>query len=136
MSLRVRQSDSPKVYKIRLQKGDLVVVRSGKYKGKTGKVLATHPSENKVTVDGINVVKKHVKPNRAHPQGGIIDLHLPMWVSKVAIVEPTSKKPSRIGYQVAKDGAKTRVYKKSGKEIAAAKAVKPSTGAQAKGEKK
>jgi large subunit ribosomal protein L24 len=106
-----------KLYKIRLKKGDLVVVRSGKYKGKTGKVVATHPSENKVTVDGINVIKKHQKPNRTHPQGGIIEVTKPIWVSKVAIVEPTSKKPSRIGYKLAADGSKTRLFKSTGKEI-------------------
>jgi large subunit ribosomal protein L24 len=106
-----------KIYKIRLKKGDTVVVLAGKYKGKTGKVLATHPRENKVTVEGINIVKKHVKPTRTNPQGGIVDLTKPMWVSKVAIMEPTSKKPSRIGYEIAKDGTKTRVFKKTGKEI-------------------
>jgi large subunit ribosomal protein L24 len=106
-----------KLYKIRLKKGDTVVVLAGKYKGKTGKVLATHPRENKVTVEGINIVKKHQKPNRANPQGGILDITKPMWVSKVAIVDPATKKPSRIGYSVAKDGSKVRVYKKSGKEI-------------------
>jgi large subunit ribosomal protein L24 len=106
-----------KLYKIRLKKGDTVTVLAGKYKGKTGKVLATHPRDNKVTVEGVNIVKKHVKPNRANPQGGIIELTKPMWVSKVAIVEPTSKKPSRIGYTVAKDGNKTRIFKKTGKEI-------------------
>lgn len=106
-----------KTFKIRLKKGDTVTVLSGKYKGKTGKVLATHPTENKVTVEGINIVKKHQKPNREYPQGGIIDITKPIWVSKVAIVEPTSKKPSRIGYQLTKDGTKTRVFKKSGKEI-------------------
>lgn len=106
-----------KLYKIRLKKGDLVVVRSGKYKGKTGKVLATHPSENKVTIDGINIVKKHQKPNREHPQGGIIEMTKPLWVSKVAIVETTSKKPSRIGYKLNADGTKTRVFKTTGKEI-------------------
>lgn len=105
------------LYKIRLKKGDTVVVRSGKYKGKTGKVTATHPRENKVTVDGINIVKKHVKPNRQHPQGAIVEVTKPIWVSKVSIVEPTSKKASRIGYQVAKDGKKVRVFKKTGKEI-------------------
>lgn len=104
-------------YKIRLKKGDLVQVLSGKYKGKTGKVLATHPRENKVTVEGINIVKKHQKPNNKHPQGGIIELTKPMWVSKVAIVEPTSKKPSRIGYLLNDDGTKTRVFKSTGKEI-------------------
>lgn len=106
-----------KLFKIRLKKGDLVVVRSGKYKGKTGKVTATHPSENKVTVDGINVIKKHQKPNRAHPQGGIVEITKPIWVSKVAIVEPTSKKPSRIGYKLDAKGEKTRVFKSTGKEI-------------------
>jgi len=104
-------------YKIRLKKGDLVQVMSGKYKGKTGKVTATHPALNKVTVDGINIVKKHVKPNKEHPQGAVVELTKPIWVSKVAIIEPTTKKPSRIGYKLDKDGNKTRVYKVGGKEI-------------------
>lgn len=104
-------------FKIRLKKGDTVIVRAGKYKGKTGKVVLTHPSENKVTVEGINVVKKHVKPNREYPQGAIIDLTKPIWTSKVAIVEPTSKKASKIGYSFDKDGKKTRVFKSNGKEI-------------------
>ncbi len=106
-----------KVYKIRLKKGDTVVVRSGKYKGKTGKVTAVHPTENKVTVEGINIVKKHQKPNRAHPQGGIIEITKPIDVSKVGVQDPASKKPSRIGMNVDKDGKKTRVFKTSGKEI-------------------
>ena len=106
-----------KLYKIRLKKGDTVVVRAGKDRGKTGKVVATHPSENKVTVEGLNIVKKHVKPTRANPQGGIVELTKPIWVSKVSIVEPTSKKASRIGYRLDKDGNKTRVFKSSGKEI-------------------
>lgn len=105
------------VYKIRLKKGDTVIVRAGRDKGKTGKVVATHPSENKVTVEGINIVKKHVKPTRTNPQGGIVELTKPIWVSKVSIVEPTSKKASRIGYQLDKDGKKTRVFKSTGKEI-------------------
>ena len=103
--------------KIRLKKGDTVVVRSGKYRGKTGKITATHPRENKVTVDGINIVKKHVKPNQQHPQGAIVEITKPIWVSKVGIIEPASKKPSRIGYKLDKDGTKTRVFKKTGKEI-------------------
>lgn len=105
------------LYKIRLKKGDTVMVRAGKYKGKTGKVLSTHPSENKVTVEGINVVSKHVKPTRSNPQGGITEVTKPIWVSKVSIVEPESKKPTRIGYKTDGAGNKTRVYKRSGKEI-------------------
>ena len=109
--------ESKQVFKIRLKKGDTVIVRAGKYKGQTGKITATHPSENKVTVEGINIVKKHVKPNQAHPQGAIVELTKPIWVSKVGIVEPTSKKASRIGYQLKADGTKSRVFKTSGKEI-------------------
>jgi len=106
-----------KIYKIKLKKGDKVIVRSGKQKGQTGKVTATHPRENKVTVEGINVVKKHVKPNQQNPQGGIIELTKPIWVSKVSIMDPESKKASRISYKVDSNGKKTRVYKKTGKEI-------------------
>ncbi len=108
---------SQQIFKIRIKKGDTVIVRSGKYKGKTGKVTAVHPSENKVTVDGINIVKKHIKPNRQHPQGDIVQLTQPIWVSKVAIIEPTSKKASRIAYKMDKDGGKTRIFQRSGKEI-------------------
>jgi len=106
-----------KIYKIRIKKGDTVIVRVGKYKGQTGTVLATHPRDNKVTVEGINIVKKAVKPNRANPQGGIIEITKPMDVSKVAIVDPATKKASRIGYEFDKDGNKVRVFKSSGKEI-------------------
>lgn len=113
----MHKSTTKEIFKIRLQKGDNVIVRAGKYKGQTGKVVATHPSENKVTVEGINIVKKHVKPNREHPQGAIVELTKPIWVSKVAIMEPTKKKASRIGYLVDKDGKKTRIFKSTGKEI-------------------
>ena len=112
-----QKSVNNKLFKIRLKKGDTVQVLAGKYKGKTGKILTTHAADNKVTVEGINIVKKHMKPNKAYPQGGIIELTKPIWVSKVAVVDPTSKKPTRIGYQLDKDGNKTRIYKASGKEI-------------------
>ena len=105
-----------KRYKIRLKKGDTVMVRSGKYKGRTGKILTTHPALNAVTVEGINIVKKHMKPNRTHPQGGIIDITKPIAVSKVGILDSAANKPSRIGYKLS-DGTKTRVMKSSGKEI-------------------
>lgn len=114
--MRNKVQDKP-IYKIRLKKGDKVVVLSGKYKGETGTVITTHPKQNKVTVKGINIVKKSIKPNRQYPQGGIVDITKPIWVSKVAIVDPASKKPSKIGYKLAKTGEKTRVYKRSGKEI-------------------
>jgi large subunit ribosomal protein L24 len=105
------------VFKIKLKKGDTVMVRAGKQKGQTGKVTAVHPKDNKVTVEGINVVKKHVKPTQTQPQGGIVDLTKPIWVSKVGLVEPTSKKPSRVGISIKEDGTKVRVYKSTGKEV-------------------
>ncbi len=106
-----------KLFKIRLKKGDTVMVRSGKYKGKSGKVLEVHPQLNKVTVEGINIVKKHQKPNKEYPQGAIVELTKPIAVSKVGILEPTTKKPSRIGYKVDAKGVKTRLFKRGGKEI-------------------
>jgi len=105
------------LFKIRLKKGDTVVVRAGKYKGKTGKVVTTHPALNKVTVEGINIVKKHQKPTKAYPQGGIIELTKPIDVSKVGLQDPTTKKATRIGYQFDAEGKKIRIAKSSGKEI-------------------
>lgn len=104
-------------FKIKLKKGDTVVVISGKDKGKSGSIITTHTQTNKVTVEGINVVKKHLKPNKQHPQGGIIEKTMPIFVSKVAVVDPISKKPTKIGMKQTTDGKRVRIYKKSGKEI-------------------
>jgi len=107
-----------KLYKIRIKKDDTVIVRNGKYKGKTGKVLATFPRDNTVTVEGINIVKKHQKPTKKYPQGGIIEITKPINVSKVNVYDSMSKKPSRIGYKQSEDGSrKTRILKTSGKEL-------------------
>jgi len=105
------------LYKIRIRKGDMVMVRSGKYKGRTGKVLAVYPKLNKIQVEGVNIVKKHRKPTQQHPQGGIIDITKPIWVSKVGLLDSAGKKPSRIGYKISKDSGKTRYLKTSNKEI-------------------
>ena len=103
--------------KIKLKKGDIVMARSGKYKGHTGKVLAVHPKLNKVTVEGVNIVKRHLKPTRANPQGGIVEVNKPIRVSKLGIFDSAKKKASRIGLKVDKTGGKTRIMKSSGKEI-------------------
>lgn len=104
-----------RVYKIRLKKGDTVIVRAGKYRGKSGKVTAVHPTLNAVTVEGINVVKKHQKPDKANPQGGIIELTKPIAVSKVGISD--NGRVSRISYKTDTKGVKRRIATKSGKEI-------------------
>ena len=108
---------SRQVYKMRIKKGDSVMVRSGKYRGKTGKILAVHPKENKVTVEGINVVKRHRKPTQLQPQGGIVELTKPIWVSKVGLLDSSAKKPSKVGFKVDSKGNKVRFLKSSGKEI-------------------
>jgi large subunit ribosomal protein L24 len=105
------------LYKIRIKKGDTVMVRSGKYRGKTGKVLSVHPKENKVTVEGINIVKRHRKPTQSQPQGGIFELTKPMWVSKVGLLDSGAKKPSRVGDKIDAKGKKVRYLKTSGKEL-------------------
>ncbi len=106
-----------KLFKIRIKKGDTVMVRAGKYRGKTGKVLAVHPKDNKVTVEGTNVVKRPRKPTQLQPQGGIIELSKPIWVSKVGLLDSAAKKPSRVGYKLDAKGNKSRFLKTSGKEI-------------------
>jgi large subunit ribosomal protein L24 len=105
------------LFKMRIMTGDTVMVRSGKYKGKTGKVLAVHPKTNKVTVEGVNIVKKHRKPTQAQPQGGIIELTKPIWLSKVGLLDSAAKKPSRVGYTNDTKGNKIRILKTSGKEV-------------------
>ena len=109
-----------KLYKIRIKKDDIVIVRSGKYKNKTGKVLSVLPKENKVIVEGINIIKKHQKPNKAYPSGGIIEITKPIDVSKVGYYDSTTKKAVRIKYKITStDNVKTkiRINAKSNKEL-------------------
>lgn len=105
------------IYKIRLKTGDSVMVRSGKYKGHTGKILKVHPTLNKVTVEGVNIAKIHKKPTKLSPQGGIIEVTKPIWVSKVGYLDSAKSKPSRLSFKLKKDEAKIRVLKTSGKDI-------------------
>lgn len=117
LTAKSSQLRTSRIYKIRLKTGDTVMVRSGKYKGHSGKILKVHPSLNKVTVEGVNIAKVHKKPTKLSPQGGIVEITKPIWVSKVGIMDTAKNKPSRISYKLNKDGAKTRVMKTSGKEI-------------------
>jgi large subunit ribosomal protein L24 len=103
--------------KMKILKGDKVVVISGKDKGKTGIVQAVYPSKNKVVVEGVNVHKKHKKPTQQSPEGSVVEIYVPIDASNVAIVDPKTKKPSRVGYIVDKDGKKVRIAKKSGSKL-------------------
>lgn len=96
-----------------VKKGDKVQVISGKDKGKQGVILAAFPKENRVIVEGVNIVKKHSKPSQLNPQGGIITKEAPIHVSNVMPLDPKTGVPTRVGYKV-EDGNKVRVAKKSG----------------------
>lgn len=102
--------------KLKIKKGDQVVVLSGSDKGKQGEVLLVIPHKNKVIVQGVNVIKKHTKPSAQNPQGGILETEAPIQISNLAIVDPESGKPTRVGYKF-EDGKKVRFAKKSGKTL-------------------
>lgn len=95
---------------------DKVVVLSGKDKGKTGEVLKVLPKDERVVVQGVNVVKKHQRAS-ARSQGGIVEFEAPIHVSNVAHVDPKDGKPTRVGFKVLEDGRKVRVAKRSGEVI-------------------
>lgn len=99
-----------------VKKGDKVMVISGKDKGKTGIILAAFPKQDRVLVEGVNIVKKHSKPSQVNPQGGIISQEAPIHVSNVMPVDPKSGNPTRVGYKTV-DGKKVRVATKSGEVL-------------------
>lgn len=101
--------------KLKIKKGDQVVVLSGDDKGKTGEVVKSMPKEGKVVVQGVNLVKRHTKPSQTTP-GGIVTKEAPINVSNVAIVDSKSGKASKIGYKEV-NGNKVRVARKSGEVI-------------------
>ena len=102
---------------LKIKKGDTVLVRSGKDKGKTGTVLSAHPTDNTVVVEGINVARRHTKPKQAGQQGEIKDMPLPINVSNVGILGPNGA-AVRVGYNIAADGTKTRIARGKGKGAA------------------
>lgn len=102
--------------KLKIKKGDNVVVTTGRDAGKKGSVLKVLPKENRVIVQGVNVVKRHSKPSMTGP-GGIQEKEASIHVSNVAIADPKTGKATRVGYKILKDGTKVRVAKASGEAI-------------------
>jgi len=100
----------------KIKKGDKVVVLSGKDKGRHGEVTRVMPKDGKVLVSGINVAARHRKPTQANPQGGIERREAPMHISKVAIEDPKTGKPTRVRFE-ERDGKKVRVAVRSGELI-------------------
>jgi len=107
---------------MKIRKNDNVVVTTGNNRGKTGKVLKVFPSESKVIVEGINLRKRHTKPNQKQPQGGIIEKEAPIQVSNVMLLDPKTNEPTRLGAKIILDektGKKKsqRVSKVSGEMV-------------------
>lgn len=115
---RKRRLSQPRKHKgMKIQKGDRVVVLSGKDKGAEGVVERAIPERGKVIVDGVNVAKKHQAPTRQDQQGGIIDKAMPVEVSNVAVISPADGKPTRVGYRFTPEGVKVRICKRTGADI-------------------
>jgi large subunit ribosomal protein L24 len=100
----------------KIRKGDRVVVLAGKDKGREGEVVKSMPKDGKVVVSGINMIARHTKPSQADPEGGIKRREAPIHVSNVAIKDPTTGRPARVGFEV-RDGKKVRVLKGSGEVL-------------------
>ena len=102
--------------KLKIKKGDKVVVLSGSNKGQTGTVLRVFPDKAKAIVEGVNIAKKRVKPSAQNPQGGVVEKEALIYLCKLALVDPETGKATKVGIQV-QDGKKVRIAKKSGKAI-------------------
>ena len=102
---------------LKIKKGDTVYVLAGDDKGKTGRVLNILPEQGKAIVEGVNIVSKSTKPNAKAPQGGIIKKEAPIDLSNLAVVDPKTGKPTRVGFRFDENGKKVRYSKKSGEEI-------------------
>ena len=98
---------------MKLKRGDKVIVITGRDKGKTGAILAVMPATSQVLVENLNIVKRHTKPSKKQPRGGILEIAKPLAASKVMAIDPASGKPARIGYAIKADGSKERVFKVS-----------------------
>jgi large subunit ribosomal protein L24 len=103
---------------LKIRKNDTVVVLSGKDRGKKGRVIEVLPKKGRVRVEGVNKVKRHTKPNpQKNVQGGIVERENPVHVSNLALVDPKSDRPTRVGIKVLADGSRARYAKRSGMQI-------------------
>jgi large subunit ribosomal protein L24 len=102
--------------KMKIKKGDEVVVISGRDKGRTGEVLKVLPAENRLIVQGVHMARRHTKPRLGDP-GGIVEKELTIHASNVAHIDPQSRKPTRVGYKFLGDGRKVRVARRSGEVL-------------------
>jgi large subunit ribosomal protein L24 len=114
-----------------IRKNDTVIVLIGRDAGQQGKVLEVDRAKNRVIVEGLNRVLKHVKRSQRNPQGGRLSKETGIDVSKVAIVDPQSGKPTRIGVRILPDGSKERYAKKSGVSLGQMSPARPARASKA-----
>jgi large subunit ribosomal protein L24 len=101
----------------KIRKGDRVQVLAGRDRGKRGEVLSVAPKENRALVQGVNMVKRHQKPQGLSRPGGIIEKEAPIHLSNLALIDPVSDKPTRVGFRVLEDGKKVRISRASGEVL-------------------
>ena len=101
----------------KIRKDDTVIVLAGKDKGKEGRVIKVMPSAERVLVEGVNMAKRHTKPDMTHPQGGVIEKEATLHISNVAVRDPKTGKATRVGFKTLDDGRKVRIAKGSGVQI-------------------
>jgi large subunit ribosomal protein L24 len=101
----------------KIRKGDIVIVLAGKDKGRSGRVLEVLRAADRVVVEGVNIAKRHTKPSMADPQGGIKDREAPLHISNVAVRDPNTGKPTRVGFKTDDKGRKVRIARRSGVQI-------------------
>jgi large subunit ribosomal protein L24 len=102
--------------KLKIKKGDNVIVITGRDKGKTGEVLRVFPAEARAIVQGVNLAKRHTRPRMGEP-GGIVEKELTIHISNIAHLDPQSRKPTRFGFRLLGDGRKVRFARRSGEVI-------------------
>ena len=103
--------------KMKIRRGDRVMVIRGNHRGQEGTVLRVEPEKNRVVVEGVNRRKRHMKPSQTNPEGGIVEFEAPVHVSNVMLVDPSSGEPTRVRRQAGQDGKRERVAVRSGKVI-------------------
>jgi large subunit ribosomal protein L24 len=114
---RRRHERNAERVKLHITKGDTVRVMRGDDKGKEGKVLRVHPKTGRITIEGVNIVKKHRKARRENEQSGIIEMPAPLHASNVMLIDPKSGEPTRVRARIDDDGTKERISAKSGDAI-------------------
>jgi large subunit ribosomal protein L24 len=122
MAKKAAAATAGKAGKMKIKKGDDVVILAGRDRGREGKVIAVYPERQRVLVQGVNIIRKNTKVNfqgvRGAKEGGIVTQEAPIHVSNVALVDPESKKPARAGYRIdSESGKKVRISRPSGKEV-------------------